>query len=123
MNSHGERQSGVCRQIILASILSLAAACGGGGGGTTSTGGGDLFNNDCRISDPNFPFCGADIVRCRNPDQTLYQIFDGVCPSGWTIVPDDVSFPPLACTNPEGVTFNVDAEQCPPGWTEFTLRL
>ena len=82
-----------------------------------------VFDSDCRIQDPNFPFCGAQFVRCRNQDQTLYQVFDQACPAGWTVVPDDVPFPGLACTSPDGVTFNVASDQCPPGWTQFTLTL
>ncbi len=97
-------------------ICLLTYGCGGGG---TSSGGGNIFSNGCSISDPDFPFCGGDSVRCRNQDQTLYQVFDKVCPSGWTVVPEGVAFPSLACTNPEGQTFNVDAQQCPPGWTDF----
>ena len=85
-------------------VACFLAAMAGGCGGGTSSGGDGIFNNNCRISDPDFPFCGADIVPCRNEDQTLYQVFDKVCPVGWTLVPDDVDFPPLACTNPEGVT-------------------
>ena len=106
--------------------LSMATGCGGGssssGGGTASRDN-NLFNNECSLSDPNFPFCGTNIVGCRNQDETLYDIFDAVCPLGWTRVPADVPFPDLACTNPEGETFQVDAEQCPPGWAEFTLTL
>lgn len=96
----------------------MAAGCGDGG---TPSSADDMFSDECRISDPDFPFCGAHIVRCRNHDETLYQVFDDDCPAGWTVVPDDVAFPDLACTNPEGLTFNVDADQCPPGWKEFTI--
>ena len=103
--------------------LSMATGCGGGGTSFSSGGGGNLFNDECRISDPDFPFCGKNIVGCRNQDETLYDIFDAVCPPGWTRVPADVPFPDLACKNPEGETFQVDAAQCPPGWTEFTLTL
>ena len=99
-------------------ICLLTYGCGGDG---TSSGGGNIFSNECSISDPDFPFCGGDWIRCRNQDQTLYQVFDKVCPTGWTVVPEDVVFPNLACTNPEGQTFNVDAQQCPPGWKEFTF--
>ena len=106
---------------ILVPVIGLSMATGCGGGGGTFSGGGNLFGGECRISDPNFPFCGGDWVRCRNQDETLYQVFDKVCPAGWTVVPEGVAFPNLACTNPEGQTFNVDAEQCPPGWTNFTF--
>ncbi len=103
---------------ILVPIIGLSMATGCGGGGTSS-GGGNLFSDECRISDPGFPFCGGDWVRCRNQDETLYQVFDKVCPSGWAVVSEGVAFPDLACTNPEGQTFNVDAGECPPGWTDF----
>ena len=107
--------------LLLVTFIGLPVVTSCGGGSTSSDG--DIFNDGCGISDPGFPFCGGDWVRCRNQDQTLYQVFDKVCPTGWTIVPEDVAFPNLACTNPEGQTFNVDADQCPPGWTEFTLDL
>ena len=108
------------RILIFVPLIGLSLATGCGSGGTPSNAG-DIFSDECRISDPDFPFCGANIVRCRNHDETLYQVFDEVCPPGWTVVPDNVAFPDLACTNPEGKTFNVDAEQCPPGWKEFTI--
>lgn len=108
------------RFLVLVPVIGLSAVMGCGGG---TSGGGDSFAGSCRISDPDFPFCGDDWVRCRNQDETLYQVFDQACPAGWTVVPDDVAFPGLACTNPEGQTFNVDAEQCPPGWTRFTINL
>lgn len=105
--------------LISAAIgISMATGCGGGG---TSSGVGNIFDNDCRISDPGFPFCGGDWVRCRDQDEVLYQVYKQVCPAGWTVVPDDVAFPNRACTNPGGQTFNVDAERCPPGWTQFTF--
>lgn len=113
--------------LILVPIIGLSLLTNCGGGSTSS--GGDIFSDDdifadgCGISDPGFPFCGGNWVRCRDQDQILYQVFDKVCPTGWTIVPEDVPFPDLACTHPEGRTFNVDADQCPPGWTEFTIDL
>lgn len=107
--------------LILFSLVGLSTA--GGCGGGTPSGADDIFSDECRISDPDFPFCGLNIVRCRNHDETLYQVFDEVCPPGWTVVPDDVPFPELACTNPEGQTYNVDAEKCPPGWERFTIDL
>ncbi|MDH3688799.1 MAG: hypothetical protein OEU36_04875 [Gammaproteobacteria bacterium] len=105
------------------SVLLLLVVLIGCGDGGTSSGGGNIFSDGCNISDPGFPFCGAGFVRCTNQDETLYQVFDQVCPVGWTVVPDNVAFPDLACTNPQGQTFNVDADQCPPGWTEFKLTL
>ena len=111
----------VRKLLILVPIIGLSVATGCGGG--TSSGSGNLFGNDCRISDPDFPFCGGNWVRCSNQDETLYQVYDGVCPPGWTVVPENVAFPDLACTSPEGQTFNVDADECPPGWMEFTLTL
>jgi len=108
------------RILFFVLLISLTLTTGCGSGGTPSNVG-DIFSDECRISDPDFPFCGANVVRCRNHDETLYQVFDEVCPPGWTVVPDNVAFPDLACTNPEGQTFNVDAEQCPPGWEEFTI--
>ena len=120
-----ENRSDVYKFLIFFFVIGIFAIAGCGGGGGTSTGGGtfdgDLFDGACEISEPDFPFCGQNPVRCSNGDQTLYQIFDQTCPSGWSVVPDDVAFPGLACTSPEGQTFNVDADQCPPGWTEFTL--
>lgn len=110
----------VHKLFILVSIFGLSMATGCGGGGTSS-GSGNIFSNECSISNPDFPFCGGDWVRCRDQDDTLYQVFDKMCPPRWTVVPEGVAFPNLACTNPEGQTFNVDAEQCPPGWTEFTI--
>ncbi len=107
------------RILTLLPVIGLLLVSGCGGGGTS--GGANIFVGDCRISDPNFPFCGGNWVRCRNQDMTLYQVYDGACPAGWTIVPDAISFPMLACTNPEGQTFNVDADQCPAGWTKFTI--
>ena len=107
--------------LIVVSLVGLTVATGCGGGDTSS--GGDIFSDGCEISDPAFPFCGGNWVRCRNQDQTLYQVFDTACPAGWTVVPEDVAFPNLACTNPQGQTFNVDADQCPRGWREFTLTL
>lgn len=82
-----------------------------------------MFDDHCGISDPGFPFCGDNWVRCTNQDRTLYQVYDKMCPEGWTPIPDNVPFPGLACTDPQGRTFNVDADQCPQGWTEFTLDL
>lgn len=105
---------------ISMTVLSMTTGCGGG---STSSGVINTFRDECRVSNPDFPFCGADIVRCRTQDEMLYQVFEGTCPSGWTIVPDDIAFPGLACTNPEGDTFNVDADRCPAGWTQFTLNL
>jgi len=119
---HTSKHKFVARKsLLLVSVIGLAGLTGCGDGGT-STGGG-IFSGGCDLTDPDFPFCGADLVRCRNQDQRLYQVFDGVCPASWTVVPDDVAFPNLACTNPEGQTFNVDADQCPPGWTEFMFNL
>jgi len=108
----------VIRHFLVVCICFVLMACGGGG---TSSGGGDIFSGGCALSDPKFPFCGVEFVRCRNQDGTLYKAFDQVCPSGWTVVPENVAFPDLVCTNPQGQTFNVDADQCPPGWTEFTF--
>ncbi len=112
--------------LILIAVIGFAMATGCGGGSSSSGGGmsiGDdnLFSDDCRVSDPDFPFCGKDFVGCRNQDETLYDLFNEVCPPGWTIVPEDVAWPDLACRNPEGETFQVDADECPPGWTEFTI--
>jgi len=117
---HARRKA--LRILIFVPLIGLSLTTGCGGGGTPSSVG-DIFSDECRISDPDFPFCGENIVRCRNHDETLYQVYDEVCPPGWTVVPDDVAFPDLACTNPEGQTFNVDAEQCPPGWEEFTISV
>lgn len=103
---------------ILIPIIGIFVSPGCGGG---TSGGANTFS-DCRISDPNFPFCGDNWVRCRNQDQTLYQVYDETCPVGWTVVPEGVAFPMLACTNPEGQTFNVDADQCPLGWTKFMIN-
>jgi len=118
----GQRFSG--SKILLISVVAVFAAsgCGGGTSSGVSVNDGNIFDADCRISDPGFPFCGGDWLRCRNQDQTLYQVYKSSCPSGWTVVPDEVMFPGLACTNPDGQTFNVDADQCPPGWTPFTIN-
>lgn len=100
--------------------LSMATGCGGG----SSSGGGivsrddNIFNEDCRISDPGFPFCGK--TGCRNEGETLYGLFEA-CPPGWTGVPEGVRWPELHCRDPQGKTFQVDADQCPPGWTEITI--
>ena len=112
-------------RLIFILLLALVSSCGGNGSssGASSEGDGDLFSDSCGISDPGFPFCGGNWVRCRNQDKTLYQVYQNTCPAGWTIVPDGVAFPNLACTNPQGRTFNVDGDQCPPGWTEFTINL
>ena len=110
---------------VLVIGLSLAAGCGGG----SSSGAGiednntSIFDPTCGVSDPDFPFCGRDLVGCRNQNQILYDLFEDACPPGWTVVPEGVAWPELACRNPQGRTFQVDADQCPPGWTEFTLTL
>ncbi len=121
MSNTGNRRPALRPLVALVPVigLSVATACGGG----TSSGGGNIFSNECGITDPNFPFCGGEWVRCRSQDETLYQVFDRECPLTWTRVPEDVAFPNLACTDPEGQTFNVDAERCPPGWREFTINL
>jgi len=103
-------------------VIGSLILTGCGGGVTTGVGnGGDIFDSTCQISDPGFPFCGGDWVRCRDQAQLLYNVFHEMCPAGWTVVPDDVPFPPLACTNPQGHTFNVAADQCPAGWKKFTI--
>lgn len=129
MNSKRKHRPAFHAFLILIPVigLSMVTSCGGGSSSSgvgTSSSDDNLFSNDCSISDPNFPFCGEkNIVGCRNQDETLYDIYNEVCPPGWTIVPEGVPFPDLACRDPEGETFQVDADECPPGWTEFTLTL
>ncbi|MDJ0958001.1 MAG: hypothetical protein QNI91_14125 [Arenicellales bacterium] len=108
---------------VLVIGLPLAAGCGGG----SSSGAGiadndtNIFDPTCGTSDPDFPFCGRNLVGCRNQNQTLYDLFEDACPPGWTVVPEGVAWPELACRNPQGRTFQVDADECPPGWTEFEI--
>lgn len=127
MKSTGKYCPALRTLLILIPVAGLAMITGCGGGSSSSGGGiaisdDNLFSEDCGISDPDFPFCGRNLVGCRNPDETLYDLFGDVCPPGWTIVPAGVPWPKLACRNPEGETFQVDADECPPGWTEFTIR-
>ena len=134
MKETSEYRCAIHKLLVLVPVigLSLAAGCGGGGtssGGDSSSGAGiaanntNIFDPTCGVSDPDFPFCGRNLVGCRNQNQILYDLFEDACPPGWTVVPEGVPWPELACRNLQGRTFQVDADQCPPGWTEFTLTL
>jgi len=111
--------------IPLVALFSMTTGCGGGSSSGTGTVADDtnIFDPTCGVSDPDFPFCGRNLVGCRDQNQILYDLFEDACPPGWTVVPEGVPWPELACRDPQGRTFQVDADQCPEGWSEFTLTL
>jgi hypothetical protein len=126
MKSSGRRPPALHKFLILIPLVALFSMTTGCGGGSSSGAGiadnnTNIFDPTCGVSDPDFPFCGRNLVGCRNQDQILYDLFEDACPPGWTVVPEDVPWPELACRNPQGRTFQVDADECPPGWTEFTI--
>lgn len=122
--SNGRRPLALHNLIIpLVVLAAVTTGCGGGSssGAGTADNSTSIFDPTCSVSDPGFPFCGRDLVGCRDENQILYELFEDACPTGWTVVPEGVPWPELACRDPQGQTFQVDADECPPGWTEFTI--